>query len=84
MLILNRRPGESVVIDGRIVVTVLQIEGDRIKIGVAAPRDVAVLRRELCDEIEAANRSGVDSNTDASAILSALRSRLLKPTAPRG
>ncbi len=80
MLILNRRAGESIVIDGRIVVTVLQVDGDRIKIGVAAPREVAVLRRELCEQVEAENRRGVvASESDAIAVLNALRDRLMNP-----
>ena len=47
MLVLSRRPGESIVIDGHIQVTVVEIRGDRIRLGIEAPRDVAVLREEL-------------------------------------
>lgn len=49
MLCLSRRRGESIVIDGRIVVTVLEIRGDKIRLGIDAPRDVSVNRREVED-----------------------------------
>ena len=59
MLVLARKLGESVVVDGRIRVTVLRLEGDVVKIGVEAPADVAVHRQEIYDEIQACNRAAV-------------------------
>jgi carbon storage regulator len=59
MLILARKPGESVVIDGRIVVTVMRQEGDVVKIGIEAPVDVPIHRREVYDEIQRNNREAV-------------------------
>lgn len=47
MLILGRREGEAVVIDGRIVVTVLEIRGNQIRLGIEAPKEVGVQRAEL-------------------------------------
>ena len=47
MLILTRRVGETVVIGEDIVVTVLSIKGNQVRIGVQAPKDVAVHREEL-------------------------------------
>jgi carbon storage regulator len=47
MLVLSRRAGERVVIDESIVVTVLRIEGDRVRVGIAAPKEVPVRRAEL-------------------------------------
>jgi carbon storage regulator len=47
MLILRRRIGERVVIDGRIEVTVLHIRGGKVRLGFNAPRDVRVLREEV-------------------------------------
>ena len=57
MLVLSRKANESIVIDGRIVVNVLRLEGDAVKIGVNAPREVRVLRQEIYDEILASNRA---------------------------
>lgn len=49
MLILARKEGESIVIDGDIVVTILKIGGGSMKIGITAPDEVTILRNELCD-----------------------------------
>lgn len=48
MIVLTRKPGQEIVIDGRIVVKVLASEG-RVRIGIDAPRDVRVDRREVHD-----------------------------------
>lgn len=47
MLVLSRKPGEKVVIDGSITITVMEFIGGRVKIGIEAPADVAILRGEL-------------------------------------
>ena len=47
MLVLTRRLDESLVINDNIVITILAVEGDKVKIGVSAPREVPVLRQEL-------------------------------------
>lgn len=47
MLILTRKLEEAIVIDGNIVVRVLGIEDGRVKLGIAAPKNIAVLREEL-------------------------------------
>jgi carbon storage regulator len=46
MLVLTRRLGETIVIDGCMKITVLALKGDRIRIGVTAPRDITVDRHE--------------------------------------
>ena len=51
MLILSRKQEESVVIRDDIVVTILAIEGDKVKLGIRAPRDVQVYRDELWQAI---------------------------------
>ena len=47
MLVLSRYQNESVIIDGNIKVTVVEIRGDRIRLGIEAPPEVPVLREEL-------------------------------------
>ncbi|GEM_PF-2331477 len=47
MLVLSRRPGEEIIIDGNIRVTVVSVKGDRIRIGIAAPESVTVDRAEV-------------------------------------
>lgn len=53
MLVLSRKAGEAIVIDGVIRVTVSAVLGDRVKIGVEAPRHVKVIREELAPRAEA-------------------------------
>jgi carbon storage regulator len=47
MLVLRRRVGESIVIDGTITVSVLAVDGDRVKIGIETPPDILITRQEL-------------------------------------
>jgi carbon storage regulator len=47
MLVLSRKINESIVIGDSIVITLLAVEGDNIKIGITAPRDVPILRQEV-------------------------------------
>jgi carbon storage regulator len=53
MLVLSRKLNERIVINGNIVVTVVDIRGDKVRLGVEAPRDVAVYRSELLESIQA-------------------------------
>jgi carbon storage regulator len=59
MLVLTRKVGERIVIDGRIIVTVLRVEGDTFKIGIQAPIDVPVHRHEVYEEIQHTNRQAL-------------------------
>lgn len=56
MLVLTRRTGENVVIDGRIVVRVLRVDGDGVKLGIEAPTEVSVHREEVYQEIQQSNK----------------------------
>jgi len=47
MLVLTRRPGEEIVIDGNIRLTVVSVKGDRIRIGIEAPPSVTIDRQEI-------------------------------------
>jgi len=56
MLILTRRQAETLVIGDSVTVTVLDIKGDRVRIGVNAPRDVIVNREEIFDKTRRKHR----------------------------
>lgn len=76
MLVLVRRRDESIVIDGKIVVTILGVEGDRVKVGIQAPREISILRQELCEQVISANRAAVESSAEARRLLPELKGRL--------
>lgn len=54
MLVLSRKPGESIVINGNITIKLVSVRGDRIKLAIDAPREVVVKRAELIRKEEAA------------------------------
>jgi carbon storage regulator len=59
MLILSRKSGESIVIDGRIHLKIVRVEGDVVKVGIEAPPDVPVHRREVYEEIQRSNQQAL-------------------------
>jgi len=61
MLILTRKVGESIVIDGRIVMTITRLEGDTVRVGIEAPSDVPVHRSEVYNEIQKNNQAALTS-----------------------
>ena len=65
MLILSRKTNESIVIDGRIIVKIVRVEGDVVKLGVEAPADVPVHRQEVYDEIQRNNREALTQGRPA-------------------
>jgi carbon storage regulator len=76
MLVLSRRVGESVVIGDDVTVTVLEVRGDVVRIGIAAPRSVTVHRAELLQELADTNQESASPSQDAVASLAeALRKR---------
>ena len=73
MLILTRRVGESIVVGDDIVLTVFEVRGDAVRIGIDAPRSVRVNRKEVYEEIQRSNEQAVSTSDDA---LDALRSAI--------
>ena len=69
MLILSRKLNESVVIDGRITVKIVRLDGDVIKLGITAPADVPVHRQEVYDEIQKSNREALTRGRPAGTAL---------------
>ncbi len=51
MLVLRRKVGESIIVDGVISVSILAVEGERVKIGISAPSDVSIVREELIERV---------------------------------
>lgn len=63
MLVLSRKKNESIVINDDITIVVVEIRGDKVRLGVEAPKEVPVHRREVYDAIK---RSGEDSSSKSS------------------
>lgn len=55
MLALSRKKGESIIIDNNVEITVLEIKGDQIKLGIKAPKSVPVYRKEIFAQIQEEN-----------------------------
>lgn len=74
MLVLSRKKGESIVIQDNIEITVLGVEGDTIRLGITAPKQVDIFRKEVYLSIQETNR---ESAANSTSNLEALR-KLLK------
>lgn len=53
MLVLSRKKNESIIIDGGIVITVVEVRGDKVRLGIQAPRETTVHRQEVFEAIQA-------------------------------
>lgn len=61
MLVLSRKTGEGIKINQDVVIDILSIEGDRVRIGIEAPREVRIFRKELLDETIGINRAAINT-----------------------
>jgi carbon storage regulator len=55
MLVLTRKPGQSIMIGDGVEVQVLSVAGEKVRLGITAPRDVSIFRNEVYDRIESEN-----------------------------
>ncbi|MCI6242217.1 MAG: carbon storage regulator CsrA [Lachnospiraceae bacterium] len=62
MLALTRKKGEALVINNNIEITVLEIRGDQIKLGITAPKDVPVYRKEVYLQIQKENEEAISAD----------------------
>lgn len=58
MLVLTRKPGQSIMIGDGVEVQVLSVAGEKVRLGITAPRDVSIFRNEIHDRIEGENEGG--------------------------
>lgn len=68
MLALSRKQNESIVINNDIEVTILEIRGDQVKVGVTAPKSIPVYRKEIYLQIQGSNKEAVDSGQNVEAV----------------
>jgi len=68
MLVLTRKPGQSIMIGDGVEVQVLSVAGEKVRLGITAPRDVSIFRNEVYERIESESSRGeedVDAGTNA-------------------
>ena len=64
MLVLSRQRDESIIIGDNIVVTIVDVRGDKVRLGIDAPREVSVHRREVYEAIQRENRKAAEIGLD--------------------
>jgi carbon storage regulator len=80
MLILSRKLNESIIIDGRIIVKIMRVDGEVVKIGIEAPKEVPVHRQEVYAEIQKSNQEALATNRAALPQLArVLRAEIVSP-----
>lgn len=65
MLALTRKVGETILIGDRIRITIAAVEGDKVRIGIDAPKELTILRQELVDAVRDENKAAVTVNMEA-------------------
>ena len=68
MLALSRRIGESIMIGNDVEITVIEVKGEQVRLGISAPKSVPIHRKEIYLQIKEANNEIVSNETDMSAI----------------
>lgn len=69
MLALSRKKNEALVINNNIEITVLEIKGEQVKLGISAPKEVPVYRKEVYLQIQESNKNSMSIDADALAKL---------------
>lgn len=59
MLVLSRKKGDSIIIQDNIEITVVDISGDQIKLGIKAPKEISVYRKEIYTQIQEENKDAI-------------------------
>lgn len=65
MLVLARKKGQSIMIGDNIEVSVIEIQGDQVRLGIEAPKNISIHRKEIFEEIQEENRQAANANMEA-------------------
>ena len=83
MLVLSRHRDESIMIGDNVVVTIVDIRGDKVRLGIDAPQDIPVHRREVYEAIQRENEKASQLNTsDTRRLLASARDEVRAKTEP--
>jgi carbon storage regulator len=69
MLVLTRKVGETIIIGEQIELTVVDVKGDQIKLGIAAPKDIEIHRKEIYENIRNENKNALNNVSNIEKIL---------------
>ncbi|MBQ7920616.1 MAG: carbon storage regulator CsrA [Lachnospiraceae bacterium] len=61
MLALSRKKGEAIIVNNNVEITILEVKGDQVKIGISAPKDVPIYRKEVYMQIQQANEEAANA-----------------------
>ncbi|WP_028608240.1 carbon storage regulator CsrA [Paenibacillus harenae] len=78
MLILSRKRGQSILINNDIEIMITSIEGDQVKIGIVAPREISVIRKEITDDVRSTNKQSVLADVDLESLAKWSKSTMSK------
>ncbi len=73
MLALTRKKGEALMINNDIEITILEVRGDQVKLGIAAPKEVTIYRQEVYAQIQEANKEASDNMAGLEQLASLLK-----------
>lgn len=62
MLALSRKKNEAIIVNNNVEITILEVKGDQVKIGITAPKEVPVYRKEVYLQIQQANKEAVNAD----------------------
>ncbi len=65
MLVLTRKPDQSIMVGSEIEITVLEVRGEQVRLGIRAPRTVTVHRKEIFEQIKLENQNAISAPVDA-------------------
>jgi len=68
MLILTRKKGQSIIINNNIEIVISAIDGEQVKIGINAPQEVNILRKEVYDAVQQSNQEAVQTKIDLNVL----------------
>ena len=61
MLALTRKKNEAIIVNNNVEITILEIKGDQVKVGIAAPKEVPIYRKEIYLQIQEANKAAMEA-----------------------
>lgn len=59
MLVLTRKKGESIIIDNKIEIIIIEVNGDQVKMGINAPKEIPILRKEIYQAVKDENKAAL-------------------------